>query len=142
VDVARERIAALTPEAAIPKDLRPEYQDLKEEVVRLGGTKKIRELLAAEEGTNRQAFIQNKRVVVATASRIASDPLFRRVRFDALIADEVTDIPAPLLAAAAGLIRDKIIVAGAPDRVSALAKLPSILTRPAGAGRATEPVAR
>jgi hypothetical protein len=112
LNIARQRIAELMPEAAIPKDLRPEYQELKEEVAHLGGTKKIRELLAAQEGTNRQAFIQNKRIVVTTASRVISDPLFARVRFDVLIADDAPFIPAPFLLGAAGVIREKIILTG------------------------------
>ena len=112
LETAQGRIEELKPEAAIPKDLRPEYDELKEEITRLGGTKKIRELLAAEEGTNRQAFIQNKRIVVTTAARIMSDPLFRRVRFDVLIADEAPWIPAPYLLAGAALVREKIILSG------------------------------
>ena len=49
LDVAKARIQELVPEAAVPKDLRPEFDELKEQIVKLGGTKKIRELLAAEE---------------------------------------------------------------------------------------------
>ena len=112
LEVAKRRIQALSPEAAIPKELRPEYNELKEEIARLGGTKRIRELLAAEEGTNRQAFIQNKRVVVTTAARVVSDPLFGRVRFDVLMADEAPFIPAPFLLAAAGLVRERIVLSG------------------------------
>jgi hypothetical protein len=112
LDVAKRRIAELSPEAAIPPDMRPEYDELKEEIKRLGGTKKIRELLAAEEGTNRQAFIQNKRVVVTTAARVTTDPLFGRVRFDALLADEAPWIPAPFLLASAGLIRERVVLCG------------------------------
>lgn len=112
LEIAQQRILELSPEAAIPKDLRPEYDELKQEIKRLGGTKQIRELLAAEEGTNRQAFIQNKRVVVTTAARVASDPLFSRVRFDVLLADEAPQIPAPLLLAAAGLARERIVLSG------------------------------
>ena len=110
LDVAKARIEELKPEAAIPKDLKPEYEELKEDVVRLGGTKKIRELLAAGEGANRQAFIQNRRVVGATAARVMTDPLFERVRFDVLLVDEAPRIPAPYLLAAAGLVRERIIV--------------------------------
>lgn len=112
LDVAKARLAELRPEAAIPKDLRPEYNELKEEIVRLGGTKKIRELLAAGEGTNRQAFIQNKRLVVATARRIITDPLFDRVRFDVLIVEDAPRIASPYLLAAAGLVRERIIIGG------------------------------
>lgn len=118
LEIAKHRIEELIPEAAIPKDLRPEYRDLKEEIVKLGGTKKIRELLAAEEGTNRQAFIQNKRLVVTTAGRVASDSLFERVRFDVLIADEAPLISAPLLLAAAGLARERIVLVGDPREVA------------------------
>ena len=113
VDVAKARIAELAPEAAVPKDMRPEFEELKEDIVRLGGTKKIRELLAAEEDTNRQAFIQNRRLVVTTASRVMTDPLFRRVRFDVLLVDEAPWIPAAPLLAAAGLVRERIILSGA-----------------------------
>jgi len=112
LETAQAHIEGLKPEAAIPKDMRPEYDELKEEITRLGGTKKIRELLAAEEGTNRQAFIQNKRIVVTTAARVMSDPLFRRTRFDVLIADDAPWIPAPYLMVGAALVREKIILTG------------------------------
>jgi hypothetical protein len=112
LDIAKARIDELVPEAAVPKDMRPEFDGLKEEIVRLGGTKKIRELLAAEEDTNRQAFIQNRRLVVTTASRVLSDPLFSRVRFDVLIADEAPWIAAASLLGAAGLVRERIVISG------------------------------
>ena len=112
LDIAKARIAELVPEAAVPKDMRPEFDDLKEDIVRLGGTKKIRELLAAEEDTNRQAFIQNRRLLITTASRVMNDPLFRRVRFDVLLVDEAPWIPAAPLLGAAGLVRERIIVSG------------------------------
>ena len=96
----------------MPKDMRPEFSDLKEEITRLGGTKKIRELLAAEEDTNRQAFLQNRRVLVTTASRVLNDPLFSRVRFDVLIADEAPWIAAAPLLGAAGLVRERIVISG------------------------------
>jgi hypothetical protein len=112
LEIAQRRIAELTPEAAIPKDIKPEYKELRDEVKRLGGTRKIRELLAAEEGTNRQAFLQNKRLVATTAARVASDPLFGRVRFDVLLADEAPWIPAAYLLAAAGLVRERIVLSG------------------------------
>jgi hypothetical protein len=112
LDVAKVRIDELVPEAAVPKDMRPEFDELKEEIVRLGGTKKIRELLAAEEDTNRQAFIQNRRLVVTTASRVLNDPLFSRVRFDVLMADEAPWIAAAPLLGAAGLAHERIVISG------------------------------
>ncbi|HEV8328066.1 MAG TPA: hypothetical protein VGQ08_11315 [Nitrospiraceae bacterium] len=119
LDVAKVRIDELVPEAAVPKDMRPEFDELKEEIVRLGGTKKIRELLAAEEDTNRQAFIQNRRLVVTTASRVLSDPLFSRVRFDVLIADEAPWIAAAPLLGAAGLARERIVISGNRSDIAA-----------------------
>jgi AAA domain len=112
LDVAKVRINELVPEAAVPKDMRPEFDELKEEIIRLGGTKKIRELLSAEEDTNRQAFIQNRRVVVTTASRVLNDPLFSRVRFDVVIADEAPWISAASLLGAAGLAHERIVISG------------------------------
>jgi len=112
VEIAQERIRKLTPEATIPKDMRPEYDELKEEIFRLGGTKKVREMLSAGEGTNRQAFIQNKRILATTAERIILDPVFKRVRFDVLVVDDAPKIPAPLLLAAAGITRERIILSG------------------------------
>lgn len=112
IDIAKARISDLIPEATVPKELKPEFAELKEEVIRLGGTKKIRELLAAQENTNRQAFVQNRRVIVTTAARVAADPLFRRVRFDVLIADEAPRIRTPFLLAAAGLVRERIVLSG------------------------------
>jgi len=112
VEVAQTRIKELIPEATIPKDLRPEYDELKEEIKRLGGTKKIREMLSAGEGTNRQAFAQNKRIMATTPGRILTDPLFRKVPYDLLIVDDAPRIPAPLLLATSGLIRERIILSG------------------------------
>ena len=112
LEIAKDRIDELVPEAAVPKDLRPEFDDLKEDITKLGGTKKIRELLAAEENTNRQAFIQNRRLVISTPARIASDPLFSRVRFDVLIVDDAPHIDATMLLAAAGLVRERIVLSG------------------------------
>lgn len=118
LDVAKARIEELVPEAAVPRDMRPEFEELKEDIAKLGGTKKIRELLAAEEDTNRQAFIQNRRVVAATPARVASDPLFSRVRFDVLIVDNAPRIALPALLAAAGLVRERIIVSGDPQELA------------------------
>ncbi len=112
VEVAQKRIKELIPEATVPKNLRPEYDELKEEIKRLGGTKKIREMLAAGEGTNRQAFAQNKRIMTCTPGRILTDPLFRKVPFDLLVIDDATRIPASLLLAATGTIRERIILSG------------------------------
>ncbi|MDR4495052.1 MAG: hypothetical protein AB7P17_10290 [Nitrospirales bacterium] len=112
VEVAQARIKELIPEATIPKNLRPEYDELKEEIKRLGGTKKIREMLTAGEGTNRQAFAQNKRIMATTPGKILSDPLFRKVPYDILVIDDAPRISAPLILAAAGLIRERIILSG------------------------------
>jgi hypothetical protein len=118
LDVAKGRIQELAPEAAVPRGTRAEFDELKEHITKLGGTKKVRELLAAEENPNRQAFIQNRRVVAATPTRVASDPLFSRVRFDVLMVDEVPRIAAPSLLAAAGLVHERIIVSGDPREIA------------------------
>ncbi|MGD9851724.1 MAG: hypothetical protein AB7T38_10675 [Nitrospirales bacterium] len=112
VEVAQARIKELIPEATIPKDMRPEYEELKEEIKRLGGTKKIREMLTAGEGTNRQAFAQNKRIMATTPGKILSDPLFRKVPYDILVIEDAPRISSPLILAAAGLIRERIIISG------------------------------
>jgi hypothetical protein len=118
LEIARARIAELAPEAAVPKDMRPEFEELKEDIVRLGGTKKIRELLAAEEHTNRQAFIQNRRLVITTAARVLGDPLFSRVRFDVLIADNAPWIGGAELLGAAALVRERVILTGARQDIA------------------------
>ncbi|MFO0779367.1 MAG: hypothetical protein U0223_17380, partial [Nitrospira sp.] len=74
-------------------------------------------LLAAEENPNRQAFVQNRRLVAATPMRVATDPLFSRVRFDVLMVDEAPQIAVPSLLAAAGLVRERIIVSGDPRAI-------------------------
>ena len=118
IDVAKGRIQQLVPEAAVPRGQRAECEDLKEQITKLGGTKKVRELLAAEENPNRQAFVQNRRLVAATPTRVATDPLFGRVRFDVLMVDEAPQIAVPSLLAAAGLVRERIIVSGDPQDIS------------------------
>jgi hypothetical protein len=69
-------------------------------------------MLSAGEGTNRQAFAQNKRIMATTPGRILTDPLFRKVPYDLLIVDDAPRIPTPLLLAASGLIRERIILSG------------------------------
>ena len=118
IDVAKGRIQQLVPEAAVPRGQRAECEDLKQQITKLGGTKKVRELLAAEENPNRQAFVQNRRLVAATPTRVATDPLFGRVRFDVLMVDEAPQIAVPSLLAAAGLVRERIIVSGDPQDIS------------------------
>ena len=112
LDMTQQRIQELVPEAAVPRGMRAECEQLKEDITKLGGTKKVRELLAAQEDPNRQAFIQNRRLVTATPTKVASDPLFSRVRFDVLIVDEAPRMAAPALLAAAGLVRERIVVSG------------------------------
>ncbi|MGC4099475.1 MAG: AAA domain-containing protein [Nitrospira sp.] len=118
LDAAKDRIQQLAPEAAVPRGKRAEYEELKERIAKLGGTKKVRELLAAEETPNRQAFLQNRRLVAATPTRVAFDPLFSRVRFDVLMVDEAPRIAVPSLLAAAGLVRERIIVSGDPRDIA------------------------
>ncbi|MDF0675686.1 MAG: AAA domain-containing protein [Nitrospira sp.] len=119
LDVAKVSIQQLAPEAAVPRGMRAEFDALKEHIAKLGGTKKVRELMAAEENPNRQAFLQNRRVVAVTPTRVASDPLFSRVRFDVLMVDEAPRIAVPSLLAAAGLARERIIVSGDPRDIAA-----------------------
>ncbi len=119
LDVAKTNIQQLAPEATIPRGMRTEFDGLKEHIAKLGGTKKVRELMAAEENPNRQAFLQNRRVVAVTAMRVASDPLFSRVRFDVLMIDEAPWIAVPSLLAAAGLVRERIVISGGPRDIAA-----------------------
>jgi superfamily I DNA and/or RNA helicase len=118
IDVAKGRIQQLVPEAAVPRGQRAECEELNEHLAKLGGTKKVRELLAAEESPNRQAFVQNRRLVAATPTRVATDPLFSRVRFDVLMVDEAPQIAVQSLLAAAGLVRERIIVSGDPRDIA------------------------
>lgn len=133
IDVVKTRIQALVPEAAVPRGKRAEFEELKEFITKLGGAKKVRELMAAEEHPNRQAFLQNRRLVVATPTRVASDPLFNQVRFDVLIVDEAPRVAAPSLLAAAGLIRERIIISGDPRDITSAGQwtIPQTVTQTA-----------
>lgn len=117
IDLAQARIRELAPEAAVSRDLKQEYDELKEAMAKLGGTKKIRELLAAEADPNRQAFLQHRRLVAATPGRVAGDPLFGRVRFDVLVVDEAPRIAGVHLLAAAGLVRERLVLSGDPKEI-------------------------
>ncbi len=117
LEIAQARINELKPEAAVDPDMRPEYEDLKEEIERLGGAAKVRDVLAMEEDTKRLPFLQAKRVLAATASRVVSDAIFRPIRYDALLVDEGPRIPLPLLFACACLVRERIVLAGDPQEM-------------------------
>jgi hypothetical protein len=83
----------------------------------LGGAAKVRDVLAMEEDTKRLPFLQAKRVLAATASRVVSDAIFRPIRYDVLLVDEGPRIPLPLLFACACLVRERIVLAGDPQEL-------------------------
>jgi hypothetical protein len=104
--------------------MRPEYEDLKDEIERLGGADRVREVLATEEDLKRQPFLQAKRLIAVSAPRVVSDAIFRSLRFDALVADEAPRIPLPLLIACACMARERIILAGDPQDIPPPASTP------------------
>lgn len=117
LEIVQARINELKPEAYVDPEMRPEYEELKDEIERLGGAAKVREVLAMEEDVKRLPFLQAKRVLAATAARVIGDPIFRPIRYDALVIDEGPRIPLPLLFACACLARERIVLAGDPRDV-------------------------
>lgn len=124
LEIVQDRINELKPEANVDPEMRPEYEDLKNEIERLGGADRVREVLATEENLKRQPFLQAKRIIVVSAPRVASDPIFRPLRFDALVVDEAPHIPLPLLFACACMARERIILAGDPQDIPPPASTP------------------
>lgn len=117
LEVAQTRINELKPEAFVEPEMRPEYDELKDEIVRLGGVDRVREVLATEEDTTRRPFLQAKRVIAATAVRVASDTIFAPLRYDALVVDDAPRIPLPLLFVCACMTRERIVLAGDPHEL-------------------------
>ena len=115
--IVQARINELKPEAHVDPEMRPEYGDLKDEIERLGGAAKVRDVLVMEEDVNRLPFLQTKRVLAATAARVISDAIFRPIRYDALVIDEGPRIPLPLLLACACLARERVVLAGDPQEI-------------------------
>jgi len=112
LEVVQHRINELKPEAHVEPEMRPEYVELKDEIERLGGVDRVRDVLATEEVTKRQPFLQAKRVIAATATRVVGDAIFRPIRYDVLVADEAPRIPLALLYACACMVRERIVLAG------------------------------
>jgi hypothetical protein len=117
LEIAQARINELKPEAYVDPELRPEYDDLKEEIARLGGVDRVREVLATEEDTARRPFLQAKRVVAVTAATVVGDSLFGPLRYDALLVDEAPRIPLPLLFICACMTRERIVLTGDPQEL-------------------------
>ena len=117
LEVAQARINALKPEAHVDPELRPEYEELRDEIERLGGVTKVREVLAMEEDTKRLPFLQAKRILAVTPVRVIGDAIFHSIRYDALLVDEGPRIPLPLLLACACLARERIVLAGDPHEL-------------------------
>ncbi|MBI3809734.1 MAG: hypothetical protein HY284_04655 [Nitrospirae bacterium] len=115
LEIVQARINELKPEAYVDPEMRPEYEDLKDEIERLGGAAKVRDVLAMEEDTKRLPFLQAKRVLAVTAARVVGDAIFRPIRYDALVIDEGPRLPLPLLLACACLARERIVLAGDPQ---------------------------
>ena len=114
LDVAQARINELKPEAYVEPEMRPEYDELKDEIHRLGGVERVREVLATEEDTSRRPLLQAKRVVAATAAKVAGDTIFAPLRYDALFVEDAPRIPLPLLFICACMTRERIVLAGDP----------------------------
>jgi len=117
LEVAQARINELKPEAHVDPELRPEYEELKGEIERLGGVAKVREVLVMEEDTKRLPFLQAKRLLAVTPVRVIGDAIFDSIRYDALLVDEGPRIPLPLLVACACLARERIVLAGDPHEL-------------------------
>jgi hypothetical protein len=117
LEIAQARINELKPEAYVDPELRPEYEELKEEIERLGGVAKVREVLSMEEDTKRLPFLQAKRVLAVTPARVIGDSIFHSIRYDALLVDEAPRVPLPLLVACACLVRERIVLAGDPHEL-------------------------
>lgn len=117
LEIVQARINELKPEAAIDPEMRPEYEELKDEIERLGGAAKVRDILAMEEDVKRLPFLQAKRVLAVTAARVIGDSIFRPIRYDALVVDEGARIPLPLLLACACLARERLVLAGDPQEI-------------------------
>jgi hypothetical protein len=112
LEIAQARISELKPEAYVEPEMRPEYEELKDEVERLGGAEKVRDVLATEENLTRQPFLQGKRVVGATATRVVGDSIFQNIRYDVLLVDEAPRVPLALLFACACMVRERIVLFG------------------------------
>ncbi|TLY37250.1 MAG: hypothetical protein E6K60_05040 [Nitrospirae bacterium] len=112
LEIVQGRINELKPEAFVEPDMRPEYEDLKDEIQRLGGVERVRDVLATEEHTTRRPFLQAKRVIAVTAAKVASDEIFMPLRFDALLVDEAARVPLPLLLICACMVRERIVLCG------------------------------
>ncbi|HEY3198488.1 MAG TPA: hypothetical protein VGJ57_10780 [Nitrospirales bacterium] len=117
LEIAQARIDELKPEAYVEPEMRPEYEELKDEVYRLGGVERVREVLATEEDTTRRPFLQAKRVIAATAVRVAGDTIFTPLRYDALLVVDAPRIPLPLLFVCACMTRERIVLAGDPQEL-------------------------
>ena len=117
LEIVQARINELKPEARVDPEMRPEYEDLKDEIERLGGAAKVRDVLAMEEDVKRLPFLQAKRVLAVTAARVIGDAIFHPIRYDALVVDEAPRIPLPLLLACACLARERIVLAGDPQDI-------------------------
>ena len=114
LELVQERINELTPEAYIDPEMRPEYEELKEQIERLGGVDQVRAVLASEENTMRLPFLQTKRVLAITAMQLVGDAIFRTLRFDAVVVEDAPHVPLPLLMIGACMARERIVLAGNP----------------------------
>ncbi len=114
LEIAQARISELKPEAYVAAEMRPEYNELKDEISRLGGVERVREVIATEEDKTRRPFLQAKRMIAATAATVAADTIFAPLRYDALLVNEAPRIPLPLLLICACITRERIVLSGDP----------------------------
>ena len=117
LQIVQTRINELKPEAYVDPEIRPEYDELKNEIERLGGVEKVHEVLATEENMTRRPFLQTKRVIAATATLVVGNAVFESLRYDTLLVDEAPRIPLALLFVCACMTRERIILGGDPQEL-------------------------
>jgi hypothetical protein len=126
LQIVQTRINELKPEAYVDPEIRPEYDELKSEIERLGGVEKVHEVIATEENMTRRPFLQTKRVIASTATLVATNAIFETLRYDALLVDDAPRVALALLFICACMARERIILGGDPQ------ELPSPTPTPCG----------
>jgi superfamily I DNA and/or RNA helicase len=114
IDVILSAANALDMEADQIKKQLKNQQDI---IDQSGGIDYLKDSTKSDAKVNVEQILQSKKVIFTTLTKLATDEAFKKLRFSTVIIDEASMAPLPLVAVAASLAQESVVIAGDPQQL-------------------------
>ncbi len=106
-----------------------ELKEIEASIQKLGGVDVIKKMLDREKKVDAGDYLAKKYVVFTTLAKLATDEVFKKLRFDAVIIEEASMAPLPLVALASSIAKSHVVVAGDPQQLPPIAQVETSETK-------------